>query len=162
MGIYCIHTLLLLCAAGHWKKNNQVPGSRDYQPYLHHQLTTSSSSRRLLLVVMGVAVVVVAAVNCGGGGDGHLYVAVVLFVVVKFYLWYILVCTWYLVPEKEGFCADAHRLNMKAIRIPSYCLYCTIIGLTEFYRFNKLKQIKTTLHYPFSRPDRGVYSRGVF
>ena len=60
---------------------------------------------------------VIAAVNCGGGGDGHLliiYVAVVL-VGVKLYV----VRTWY---QVKGFCADAHRLTMKAIS-QSYALY---------------------------------------
>ena len=82
-----------------------------------------------MVVVVVVVVVVVAAADCSGGGDGHLYVAIVLVVVVEFYL----VRTWY---QEKSFCADAHRLTMKAISQG----YCTVIGLTECIRFNKLKQ----------------------
>ena len=64
---------------------NQAPGTRDHQPSLlplpADQLTSSNSSSRSLLLV-----VVVAAADRGYGGDGHLYVAVVFVVVVKFYL----------------------------------------------------------------------------
>ena len=95
------------------RKTNQVPGTADIinLPHHHHQLTRSnSSSRSLLLVVVGVAVVAVAAPGWVDGGDGHLYVAVVLVVVVKFYL----VKCWHLV---KRICADAHRLTVNAINL---------------------------------------------
>ena len=89
--------------------------------------------------------------DCGGGGDGHLYVAVVLVVAVKLDR----VRTW---NQVKGFCTDAIRLTMKAISQG----YCIITGLTECIRFNNLKKKNPTLHYPFSRPDMGVYFRGLY
>ena len=111
--IHCCCCVLLR----HWKINNQVPGTRHQHPYYHHPLTSSnSSSGILLLLVVGVAVVVAGAAGCGGGGGGgekRLYVDVVL--VVNFNL----VCTWY---QVKGFCAEAHRLTIKAISQGYYCI----------------------------------------
>ena len=70
-----------------------------------------------------------SAADCGGCGDGHLYVAVVLAIVVKFYVGYV-PGTWY---QVKGFCADAHRLTTRTITQAYY----TILGLTECIRLNK-------------------------
>lgn len=88
---------------------------------------------------------VVAATGCGGDGDGHVYVTC---------------CRgrFQIITAEKGYCTDAHRLTTKAVPQD----YCTIIGLTERFRFNKTKKTKyPPPHYTSSRPDKGdVFFRG--
>ena len=110
--------MLLCAAAASLEKNHQVPGTRDHQPSLPLPPADQQQQQQQQKLVAGggrSAVVVVAVADCGGGGVGHLCVTVVLVVGVKFYL----IRSWY---QVKGFCADAHRLTMKAIS-QSYFFY---------------------------------------
>ena len=73
------------------------------------------------------------------------------FVAVKFYL----VLTCY---QIKSFCTDAHRLTMKAMSQG----YCTIMGLIECIRFNKLKQKKSDTHIILFRGQTGGYTSGGY